>query len=148
VHLVSGKAGRGLGFTQINATSCLLAAAAAKPLVALDGPENENQLKKILGWSGATNAFAGFDKLLEQAGGDGAMTLVYHSDDWKHFTDAGGDTRFDRTGLQPAGGAERDFTELLPSHFGLRPEEWSSFGAQIELLPRPAVEAGGQNNAR
>jgi hypothetical protein len=114
--------------------------------VRLDGPENENQLKKVLRWAGTADAFSGFDKLLELTGTDTAAMLVYQSDDWRRFTGAGTDTRFDRMGWQPAGGAERDFTQLLPDHFSQRPDELSNFGAPIEQLPKPAGEASGQSS--
>ena len=148
LHLASGKMGRGLVLTQVQATSCLFGVAAAKPLVRLDGPENENQLKKVLGWTGSSNAFAGFDKLLELTGSDAGAPLIYQGDDWKRFTDAGADTRFDRTGLQPAAGVERDFTQFLPSHFSLKSAELSPYGAPPELLPKPAAELSGQYRGR
>jgi serine/threonine protein kinase len=143
LHLVSGKQGRGLSSIQVNASRCLFAAAAARPLVRLEGPENESQFKKLLNWSGITNAFSGFEKLLELVGSDAGTTLAYQSEDWKRFSDTGPETRFDRGGLPVAGGPERDFTQLLPNHFTAGMAAFANFGAPLELLPRPFGEAGG-----
>ena len=114
----------------------------------MDGPENENQLKQVLGWSGATNAFVGFDKLLEQSAGDSGTSLTFHGDDWKRFTAAGTDSRFDPTEFQLVGGTERDFSQMLPSQFGPRSEDLANYGAVIELLPRVAADAGWQHHVK
>ena len=141
LHLAAAKAGRGLILTQLNATSNLFAAgAAAKPLVRLEGLENENQLKKVLAWSGAANAFVGFDRFLEQ-GGDGGTALHYQNDEWKRFTDAGPDSRFVRAALQVAGGADRAFSSILPNDFPLK-SDLAAYGAPLDKLPRPTIEIG------
>ena len=144
LRLIAGKQGRGLVSTQVQATDCLFGVSGFKALVRVEGLENENQLKKLLSWTGSSNAFAGFEKLLEQSALDGGMALVYQADDWKRFTEAGPGTRFERTALQPTGGAERAFQLWLPTDFGQKPE-LSQFGASIDTLPRPTALLSGRD---
>ncbi len=144
LHLIAGKQSRGLISTQVKATDCLFGVSGVKPLVRVEGLEIENQLKKLLGWTGSSNAYAGFDKLLEQTALDGGTALAYQADDWKRFTEAGSGTRFERTALQPTGTTERPFQLWLPNDFTQR-SELSLFGAAIETLPQPRALVSGRD---
>jgi hypothetical protein len=115
-----------------------------KPLVRVEGLENESQFKKILGWTGSTNAFLGFDRLLDQSTLDGGATLVYQADDWKRFTDASADSRFERAALQPAGGVDRAFQQWLPGDFAPRPD-LALFGAAVDNLGKPTAVVSGRD---
>jgi hypothetical protein len=135
------KSGRGLAFVLVDSNNCLYAAASSKPLVRLDGPEGEMQMKKLLAWTGSMNAYAGFDKMLD-APGDGATATVYYADDWKRFTESGTDTRFVGALFLPDAGAERVFAKMLPQDFRLK-SDVSVYGAVIDQLPRPSLEFNG-----
>ena len=138
LYLLSAKKGRGLIPTQVNSSNCLFASAGPKPLVRLEGSENVNQLKTLLTWSIAADAFVGYDKLLEQSSGEGATTLSYQSDDWKQFTQ-GGDARFFRMLPDFAPTMERAFTAIMPADFNLTPE-LSNSGVPLETVPRPGPD--------
>ena len=65
--LSSTRAGKGLGQVHVDATACLFAALAKRPLIYLKAPDvqSEGQLGKYLDWKGEQNGYARFDKLLE-----------------------------------------------------------------------------------
>ncbi len=65
--LNSTRAGKGLGRTHVEASGCLFAALAKRPLMYLKAPDvqNESQLTKYIEWKGEQNAYARFENLLE-----------------------------------------------------------------------------------
>jgi hypothetical protein len=139
------KSGRGLAFAQVESNGCLFVSAAGKPLVRLEGPEGEMQMKKLLAWTGAMNALAGFDKILDAPGGDGGAATAYYADDWKRFTEAA-DTRILLGPLfQPEPGTERVFSKVVPQDFRLK-SDVSAYGAVLDQLPRPSAEMAGSED--
>jgi serine/threonine protein kinase len=139
--LNSGKMGRGLAPMQINAVGCLFGTASSKPLVRLDGPENDSQLKKVLSWAGERNWLCGFDKILEQSSDTGSM-LVYQSEEWKRFTSADAMTRIDRLPMQLAGSADKAMAMLVPKDFQFE-NDAPLFGVPTESVPVPSPEVNG-----
>jgi serine/threonine protein kinase len=139
VEFSTSKSGRGLAAIAVDSSGCLFVSAAGKPLVRLDGPEGEMPMKKLLAWTGSMNAYAGFDKIFDAPGGDGAMATALYADDWKRFTESGNDTRFLGTLFVPEAGSERIFSKVLPQDFRLK-SEVSVYGAVIDQLPRPSLE--------
>jgi serine/threonine protein kinase len=141
----SVKNGRGLLFTQVQATGCLFVSASGKPLVRFEGLDGEDQMKKLLSWTGGANMYAGFDKLLDQPGNTAATTVKYYADQWRQFTEAGADTQFVPGLFQPAPGMERVFVQVTPQQFRLKSEP-SVFGVVIDQLPIPSGEIHEQEN--
>jgi serine/threonine protein kinase len=134
------KTGKGLAFTQVDSSNCLFVSATGKPLVRLDGPEGEMQMKRLLSWTGPGNAYAGFDKVLDAPGSEGP---TYYADDWKRFAEAGSDTRFVGALFQPDAGMDRDFLKLTPKDFRLTASEMNNYGAILDQLPRISEETPG-----
>jgi serine/threonine protein kinase len=140
----SSKSGKGLAFTQVESSNCLFVSAAGKPLVRLDGPEGEMQMKKLLAWTGPANAYSGFDKILDVLGSDSALGVEYYKEDWRRFTDGGDATHFVGALFQPEAGTERVFSKLKPDDFRLKSDaSVYGYGAVVNDLPAPAGEMNG-----
>jgi predicted Ser/Thr protein kinase len=137
--IVTGKMGRGLPLTHVTATASIFAAAAVKPLIRVDGPENEIQLKKVLAWTGEKNALFGFDKILEQSSDTGAM-VVFQTDEWRRFSNVDTATRIDRLPMPMGAAADKPMTFLTPKDFESDGEA-RPFGVLASQVPRPTFDA-------
>jgi hypothetical protein len=145
-HLVSlrGKNAKGLVFTQVTAEDCLFAAAAGKTLVHLEGPDGEEQMKRVFDWFGKRNTYSGFDKVLEQqSSADGGMggRLGYDQDRWKNFAkETDPEPRFVQVRFAVPEG-DRPFSQALPEQFRATRSEpqvdFTDCGAPVEQLPTP-----------
>jgi serine/threonine protein kinase len=146
-HLVClrGKSSKGLAFTQVTADDCLFASAGGKALVHLEGPDNDEQMKRVFGWIGRRNTYAGFDKVLEQqSAGEGMAPLRYGQEEWKRFAnETDPEPRFVQLKLAVPPLAERPLSQAVPEQFrdgSEPPVDLRDCGAVLKQLPRPFGE--------
>ncbi|MCI0458829.1 MAG: hypothetical protein L0Z62_17870, partial [Gemmataceae bacterium] len=146
-HLIvvrPGTMGKGAAFTQVKAFDCLLVAGSGRPLVYLDGPGSEEQAKRVFGWYGERNSYAGYEVVLEQQpAGEGAMPQRFKQDDWKRLTNEMDQSpQFLEGRFEVAPPAERPLSQAVPSAFRFQPEpqvEVQGSGAALDQLPRPGA---------
>ena len=146
-HLVSlrGKSGKSLVYTEVQADNCLFAAAGSKALVRIEGPDTEDQMRRVFRWGGKGNTYSGYDKFLEQQpAGEGGVALRYDQDRWKAFAnETDPDPRFVQLKFAVPD-SEAAFRQAVPQQFRLKAEPGLDVrgGAPINQLPTPAaVEA-------
>jgi serine/threonine protein kinase len=144
-HLVClrGKSGKGLAFTQVTADDCLFVSAGGKALVYLEGPDSDEQMKRVFGWAGTRNTYAGFDKVLEQhSAGEGMAPLRYDQEGWKRFAnESDPEPRFVQLKFTVPSPADRPLSQSMPGDFqpsAEPPVELRGCGVSLDLLPRPS----------
>jgi hypothetical protein len=131
------------------ARRCLFAAAEALPLVRVDGPQTEEELKRLLTWAGKQNVYSTSGPVLlwrplektempHEYSPARWGVLWGHDDDEPRFTT---DVRF--AGYPGPRGRQ----EALPEDFRVVPDaadpDLAGHGAEVERLPRPAGQGGG-----
>ena len=134
---------KGLVFTNVVASDCLLAAAGTKSLIHLEGLENEDQMKRLLAWRGDRNVYSNFQQLLDQQPRE-SQTMApppYGKMQWEVFTRES-DGRFDKVRFAAAPPSDT-LTRVLPADFKVKPEsELPSGGADLDRLLKPHEEDG------
>jgi hypothetical protein len=136
----SASNGRDLVPAQVTALHCLFAAAAGEPLVRIHGLDNEEQTRKLLSWTGSSNAYGNYMKLLEQPPtNESAMTLAFYPDDWKRFSgDNGTETLYKNAVNVVDATIDRAFQEMLPEHFRpMTKTDVAGYGAMLDQVPTP-----------
>jgi hypothetical protein len=132
-------------FTQVTANDCLFAAAANKALIHLEGPDGEEQMKKVFGWAGKRNTYGGFDNLLEQqSAGEMVRTLKYDPEAWKRFGNEEPEPRFVQVKFELPPLTQRALSQAVPEEFRARTEpnvDLQGTGVAVEQLPRPGAGA-------
>lgn len=143
--LRTGKSGKGLHYTEVDAADCLFAAGNGKSLVHLDGTDSEAQMKNLFAWKGQHNAYNHYDEnLLDQAvSGDATPKVVYAAEAWKDFAREREtpEARFTRVRFEGPAAADRPLHQAQAEEFKARGEgasEVQGYGAMLEQLPRPA----------
>jgi hypothetical protein len=114
-------------------------------------------MKRVFGWIGTRNTYAGFDKVLEQmSAGEGMAPLRYGQEDWKRFAnEADPEPRFVQLKFAVPPPAERPLSQAVPEQFQATaepPVDLRDTGAVLRQLPRPSGEraapAAGESEPR
>src|SRR5262249_54863421 len=143
VWLRSGpNTGKGLAFTQVKAKGCLFAAAGNQPLIRIDGPDGEEQMKNVFRWVGKGNVYCGFDKILEQkSGAEGGGRLGYDEKSWRGFANEDPEPRFVQAKFEVQPLTERSLSRAVPQEFRPAAEprvDVTGAGADLDQIPRPS----------
>jgi hypothetical protein len=137
------KNAKGLVPTQVHpVTDCLFVAAGTgtKPLVHLEGIDNDDQMKRCFSWSeGRHNAYSNFTNYLDQlpwAEKDMMPPPAFFKTQWEQFTGEQ-DGRYERIRLSAVGNGDGPFSKIAPSSFRPRVDAGlQGFGVDVERLPR------------
>jgi serine/threonine protein kinase len=128
-----------------SATTCLFASAEENPLLRVDGPDSEQELKRRLTWQGKKNFYSTAGSILVwQPLGMGEMPHKYDRDRWGDLWGPDDDQpRFTR-GIRFAGYPAGDKTplDITPSDFRIATAdaldpELAHRGADLDKLPQP-----------
>jgi hypothetical protein len=142
-HLVSlrARSGKSLVYTDVQAENCVFAAAGGRPLVRIEGPDTEDQMRRVFAWHGKGNTYSGYDKLLEQPAAEGGVPIRYDQDRWKTFAnETDPEPRFVQLKFAVPD-SEAAFRQAVPPQFRIKatPGLEVNGGAPLQQLPAPAA---------
>jgi hypothetical protein len=132
------------------ATTCVFAAAEGGPLVSIDGPQSESELKRWLSWSGKRNVYSTSGSILVWQPLEKAdMPHKYDGDRWNDLWGREDDeARFARD-IRFAGYPNplKTRSEAIPEDFRIvaaegQEKEVAGRGAELEKLPKPPAASG------
>jgi len=130
------------------ATTCIFAAAEGGPLLSIDGPQSESELKRWLTWSGKRNVYSTSGSILVWQPLEKAdMPHKYDGDRWNELWGREDDEpRFARD-IKFAGfpAAVKTRADVTPEDFRIvtpegQEKELAGRGAEIDKLPKPAPD--------
>jgi hypothetical protein len=135
-----------------SATTCLFASAEENPLLRVDGPDSEQELKRRLTWQGRKNFYSTAGSILVwQPLGMGEMPHKYDRDRWNDLWGPDDDQpRFTR-GIRFAGypSGLKTPLDVVPPDFRIAATdaldpELATRGAELDRLPQPAPVTLGE----
>jgi hypothetical protein len=124
----------------VRASECVFNAAAAQPLVHIDG-EVSQITRRTLGWEGRRNVYLNFKQLLDQSKGEENTMGAFNKDKWIAFTSEN-DALFDGIRfLSVPPTTDRALLDTVPQQFRLKSEDESEVrsGADPTRLPIPIL---------
>jgi serine/threonine protein kinase len=133
VRLQADEVAKGFAKTNVDAQNCLFAALAGKALIRLDKLNfDQEQLNQYLPWIGKTNAYTGFNKLVDQP--DSMMFLLR---DWTLEPDA----RMLQVKFKLPARSDRPLSQAVPSDFLPMQAQMDlqGYGANLRELPALVV---------
>jgi hypothetical protein len=147
-----GRHGSGPTPVAVTSEDCLLAAAAGRALVRLDGVDADEQVRQLVTWAGRTTAYANTGAALldvvPTTPDRMPLPTPYDAEKWLAFThEPDAATPFARVKFAAAPGPERPWARSRPVDFrpkvtdmGRPPEALAEIGAPLDGLPGPSGE--------
>jgi hypothetical protein len=147
-----GRHGAGPTPVAVTSESCLLAAAAGRALVRLDGVDADEQVRQLLTWSGRQTAYVNTGPVVLDVVPTSPdrmpLPTPYDAEKWLAFTrDADAVTPFARVKFANPPGPDHPWPRAKPADFrpkvtdmGRPPESLADVGAPLDAVPVPGGE--------